>query len=315
MPAKLGIKNRRHVSIAATITLINLLYHFHYFLSTDVTNTSTLVNDKRSVSSNQTSVICPPIRPKNSFEVPTPFNLNKYKPKIVDYSAIPVCERPWKNNRVFVLETRREYLMPKAFCTLESLAIHMGNNWCVTMLMLNLDQRKNPDQLLKLTRTHLNLKILKIDPDSVVKGGPFDGIFKSAQFHQAAQKDLQDIHYSEILKVALLYNYGGIFVDLDTIALKSLDLAPEFLVRNANGHISNSLMKFKRWSFMLLRYVSNIWTDYSPENFAKMDFILSGVVEDHCKHMLKDVKGKKNVYSFTGLTTSGCLIQNKKRHH
>ena len=294
MALKFIAKNRKQLVIVISITLLNIIFNCRaYFFPDTLSEVNVSRNYPRFVANN--SKICPPIRAKESFEVPTPLNTNKYKIDIVNREKVPVCKRPWKNNRVFMLETMRDYVIPKNLCALESIARYIGNEWCVVLFVIGLNEEKTTTEQKKLLNNYENIAIENIDPNEAVEGSPFEGIFKTDRFLRSSLKHLTGIHYSDILRAALLYGYGGIYVDADIIALKSIDLAPEYLVRTGQGGIANGIMKFNRWNFMLMRYVANIWTDYAPEHYSRLFYVLLEAVEDHCKHMGLSVKGKETV--------------------
>ena len=209
-----------------------------------------------------------------------------------DYeSNLPVCEQKPNINRVYLLETEKDHVIAKVLCTMESLARHMPT-WCIVLYVINYNEDKASNQQNRILQTYNNTRIIKLDPHEAVMDTPFEGMFKTKRFLKAGEKHLFYAHYSDILRVVLLYKYGGIYVDLDIIAMRSLDLAPQYLVRTGHGGVANGMMKFRKTSFMLLRYVANVWTDYAPEHYSRLFYVLCETVEDHCRHMQTPIKGK-----------------------
>ena len=225
-------KNKLQWIIALCVTIFNILFHVHtiWAVNKQVQSLNPAVAKREAAGSDaSSSAECGLPRSMNSFHVPSPFNMEQPKSGMKT-EELPICERASENNRVFLLETNRDYVIPKVLCTLESLARHMPN-WCIALYVIDYDKSKVTKQELHLLSTYSNIRIANIDPNKAVLGTPFEGIFETRRFLKSAEKNLKAIHYSDILRAALLYMHGGIYLDLDLIAMKSVDLAPQYLVR------------------------------------------------------------------------------------
>lgn len=110
-----------------------------------------------------------------------------------------------------------------------------------------------------------NVYVLREDLSKHFLGTPLESLYTSGQF-QKSQYAFQ--HMSDALRVALLYKYGGIYIDLDVIVLRSLKC-----LRNTAGHtfilgessIENGLMIFDRGHKLLNFFMRLMKQTYKPE--------------------------------------------------
>ena len=50
------------------------------------------------------------------------------------------------------------------------------------------------------------------------------------------------VHLSDVLRLALVYKYGGLYIDTDIWAKKRIDLTAKYLARASGGMISESFV-------------------------------------------------------------------------
>ena len=202
-----GKSTRKQWLVAVAVTLFNILlhvqmnYHVTKHLEKTVLKSREVIQDSRNLDLKRLEKDC---SLNHNLQQDTEAS-SKEEPQ-PNLDTLPVCERPQNFNRVYLLETVKEYAIPKVLCTMESLARHMPN-WCIVLYILNYDEEKNKDTKgqNEILKTYSNTRILKLDPHQAVMDTPFEGIFKTERFLKAGEKHLFYAHYSDILRVVLLY--------------------------------------------------------------------------------------------------------------
>lgn len=113
--------------------------------------------------------------------------------------------------------------------------------------------------------------------EELLKGTPAD-VF--ASFWLAWRKtDLFYIHYTELLRLAALYKYGGIYLDTDVILLKPLDFLHNTIgaerIENHTQRLNGAVMAFDKFSPFLLECLAEFTATY---NDRLLDFNGAGLV-------------------------------------
>ena len=99
-------------------------------------------------------------------------------------------------------------------------------------------------------------------------------------------------HLSDALRLAVLYKYGGLYMDTDIWPLKPLgtmmEEIPNFVARAPGGMISNAVIKVHKakeplvWDMM-----QTCRKQYSRGDYATMMHSTRQVVKDHCNQARK----------------------------
>jgi hypothetical protein len=145
---------------------------------------------------------------------------------------------------IFFVESNFEskWLRPRQLCAIESAAVH--NPYAnVFVVSLNAKLRDN-----KLLREYNNIKWMPIKTEEAFADTPLWLWWRSKKVMTSPFKTA---HLSDALRLALLWKYGGIYSDLDTIAVKNF--MPLFNYSGAgflNGK-EPSLGKFNRIFFIV----------------------------------------------------------------
>ncbi|XP_075242237.1 alpha-1,4-N-acetylglucosaminyltransferase-like [Convolutriloba macropyga] len=198
-----------------------------------------------------------------------------------NYSGPCTWPRP-KNKNVFLIETIKNFAIPKILCTVESAARHT-KDFCVTLMIVDHDPPKEQLPILRqLVDLLPNVEIIHLDVDDMLVDTPFEGFFHTERFKESKISFNMPVHISDVGRANLLWRWGGVYVDLDVIVLKSLDRAEQYVARTPHGGIANGILKFSQHSPMLLRYLSNMWTDYRPEQYSRLFYVLLETVHNHC---------------------------------
>lgn len=190
--------------------------------------------------------------------------------------------------RIIFLETSGEKcLRPRQACAVESAAL-TNPDMTIYVYMALKKPPGNPEmdygeglvrhcKTMEILSNFSNVYIIYDNISKHLMGTPLESLYVSGQFDNS-QYSFQ--HMSDALRIALLYKYGGIYLDLDVIVLRSLRC-----LRNTAGHvfilgessIENGLMAFDRGHkllnfFMRLMkktYKSNERSVIGPNGFSR----------------------------------------------
>ena len=65
-------------------------------------------------------------------------------------------------------------------------------------------------------------------------------------WHKVQSSKYYIAHLSDILRVLVLRQFGGIYLDLDALIIKPLPPAPNFVGVVKDGKVANGLLKFQK---------------------------------------------------------------------
>ncbi|CAN8008825.1 unnamed protein product, partial [Ixodes pacificus] len=122
---------------------------------------------------------------------------------------------------IFFLETSgRGNLTRRMSCAVESAALHHPK-WTVSLLNAeNSEKPRSPSPFFDLLRGIPNVDIRSIKLSEVLEGTPlsswnFSGALRSSPYRA--------VHLADVLRLAVVYKYGGVYLDLDIVVLRSLE--------------------------------------------------------------------------------------------
>lgn len=144
--------------------------------------------------------------------------------------------------RIFFIETSgHRCLRPRQACAVESAAL-TNPDMTVHVYMSLSSPPGNPEvdygdglerhcRTMDLIKSLPNVRVLYEDLLSkYLTGTPLESLYVSGQFNKSRYSYQ---HVSDAVRVALLYRYGGIYLDLDVVVLRSLKC-----LRNTAGHVN-----------------------------------------------------------------------------
>nr|AEE63354.1 unknown [Dendroctonus ponderosae] len=176
---------------------------------------------------------------------------------ISDQAALPdISQHPPNPNKrnIFFLETtcnsfRRGKLFIKArqACAVES-AARLNPDMDVHLLFASpgilKDENTQSDRLLHSLTAYPNVKLLHFDLQQFIQDSPVEELWSSGRIKESRYPVA---HVSDILRLLTLWKFGGIYLDLDVIVLKSLTTLPEnFAGAQSVDLVANGVMGFSR---------------------------------------------------------------------
>ena len=171
---------------------------------------------------------------------------NKVNPKCSKIITLNLFnEENSQQNQAFFLETSgKNSLGGRQSCSIESAALASGLNLKVILKSFTLDLSKCRS-LCDLYWNYKNVQFFTINFTKLFTDTPVEGIENQVEKVVAHRS----CHYSDIARLALMYKYGGFYLDMDIIVLQSLtELKNVYAMEYGRPKL---VLKFiKNWSFV-----------------------------------------------------------------
>lgn len=137
-----------------------------------------------------------------------------------------------RHNSIFFVETSGKIGFElKSLCVIESAAKYHQDQNIYVLMTSPMIQDPNMAQL---QSTYKNINIKYINVQSFIKGSPLENLWDQEAIQNS---DFRESHLSDILRFLILYNFGGTYLDLDALILKTLPMdIPNFVGRESWTH-------------------------------------------------------------------------------
>ena len=182
--------------------------------------------------------------------------------------------------KIFFVETNPdlEVIPGRTVCSLES--AHRHNPDKVIYLVLDAETRVREGQFADFGFIP-KLKVVKVSFGLIVRKTPVEAAWQ----HLVEKKGYFLHHVSDALRLALIYKYGGVYVDTDTVSLKSVPDNSNFAVyEDDRGLVNNAFMKAARKGHPWFgRVLSRLVGEFEPRVWAHNGpHLISRVLKDEC---------------------------------
>lgn len=192
-----------------------------------------------------------------------------------DRATLPniLDDNPPKDKSIFFHETsciskeqNKISITLRQGCAVEA-AARLNPNFTVYLIYTSPGTIKVEDTknyyIFKQLMTYENIRIKHLNFKSYLKGSPVEELYRNLQI----EASLYPIyHSSDVLRFLTLWKYGGIYVDLDVMMIKSVEkLKLNFAGLESNLTAGSSILSFSRDG------IGNVWAtqilEYLQENF------------------------------------------------
>ncbi|CRK97857.1 CLUMA_CG011232, isoform A [Clunio marinus] len=183
--------------------------------------------------------------------------------------------QPENGRNVFLLETRNTttdvILNPRQACAVESAAL-MNPDHEVFLIYASKDRLQNIERTQELHSilTYPNVHIYYInDLEKFTEGTPFEDFIKSRQLLDA-KYPIE--HTADVLRVLLLWKFGGTYTDTDTITRLPFDtLEPNFACQENEKYVVNGVwnMESADRSPLATLFAEHLTKNYDATTWAK----------------------------------------------
>ncbi|KAK4874653.1 hypothetical protein RN001_014013 [Aquatica leii] len=201
---------------------------------------------------------------------------------------------PWEKSIYFLEVSCRSSkngkisILPRQACAIESAAFN-NPSFDVHVVYTSpgtiADEESVSDKLIHILLDYKNIKFLHVDFKNLIKDTPVEYLYKDGHFKNTK---FPVIVSSDITRLLILQKYGGVYLDLDVIVLKSLlDLPSDYVGVMLAHYANNAVLRFSQNdnSQQLIQHclellsannISNEWDYTGPQ-------VLSKTLTDFCQ--------------------------------
>lgn len=217
-----------------------------------------------------------------------------------------------KDNSIFFFEsTCSSYTNGKIFikarqaCAVESAAL-MNPNKTIYLLYASpgkfYDDKSESDRLIQNLWSYPNIKILHFNLEKFIRGTPVEKLWKNGEIQKSP---FAVSHISDMLRLLALWKWGGIYLDLDVVVIKSLDpLFLNFAAAESEQYVVGGVLSFSR-DGLGHKHVSSCLQDVA-DNYNGSDWGYNG--PGAITRMLYPLCNTQNVTAMINTTCEGFQI-------
>lgn len=178
-----------------------------------------------------------------------------------------------QNKTIFLIDSLRPSdgalkLTPRQACAVESAAKN-NPDWVVVLLTLDTTILDAPTSNTSAFKEYPNIKVVNTTLLSLVEGTVAEVWVRSGALTRSLYPT---VHYSDFLRLFVLYKYGGVYLDTDFIILKSLDpITPNFSVAETEYWVESAAMGFTTdgfGHFVIQHLVQEFMNTYNETIYA-----------------------------------------------
>lgn len=171
--------------------------------------------------------------------------------KCYDYSTLNTLEELTPeskipiNTSIFFVETSCQEsglkLNYRQACAIESAAKMNPHSNVYLIFPSPVLETKYPEEHVEILKGYNNVKMMHISTKTFFDGTPLQSWFREGK-HKTSKYPFT--HISDILRYVLLWKYGGIYLDLDVIALRSFESMVNFAGVESAEFVSSAIISF-----------------------------------------------------------------------
>ena len=166
---------------------------------------------------------------------------------------------------VYFLETSgRLKLTLKQLCVMESAAKHNPNT---TIYLLVVSPILQDDQLQTFQSEYKNIQVKHIHIPSLIHGTPIESLWNRNVIQKSK---FLTVHLSDVLRIVILFHFGGTYLDLDALILKPLPEVPSFIGREHLTYetLANGVLRFKKNHPIMEKLLINMNSSFDGQQWA-----------------------------------------------
>ncbi|KAK8765078.1 hypothetical protein V5799_032318 [Amblyomma americanum] len=199
---------------------------------------------------------------------------------------------------IFFLETGgRGIITARMACAVES-AARAHPNWTVHLLSVDGDGHATNDSsapFVNLLGSIQNVVLSDIEPLEEFEGTPLGAWYRSGALNNSSYPVE---HLADALRLAVLYNRGGVYLDIDVVVMRPLDCLPSFVCQSPAWRgdlVSNGFLGFHRGDPFLLKLMNHTSRAYQPNKWSSIGpRLLRDVTLAYCgKRSVKELVGRR----------------------
>ncbi|KAF8790208.1 Lactosylceramide like protein [Argiope bruennichi] len=197
---------------------------------------------------------------------------NKKSCKIVDYACRDgnllkgaLGDYYCVNESIFFVETSfSNVLTPRQACAIESTA-HHNPSFQVYVLMTPIKAIDFSDSYIKIISTLTNVHLVHITIEDLVCGSPVWKWFVSEKWKKSKW---QASHLSDALRFFLIWKYGGMYLDMDIVCLRSMEHLRNIAITENWERVASGILIFQKGHELMKRCMYDFVQKYDSSNFV-----------------------------------------------
>ncbi|KAB7506647.1 hypothetical protein Anas_00666 [Armadillidium nasatum] len=152
-------------------------------------------------------------------------------------------EKSFEHERsIFFIEGfGKDHIPARMICSIESAAL-AHRNTPIDVMMTSQILRKS-EGIKSLLKAYSNVRFLYLNATALYMESPMKEWFLNKMW---VQSKFPEINFDDPLRFLLLFKYGGIYLDMDTIVLKNLEKEENFVGLEIDEHINSAIMGFRK---------------------------------------------------------------------
>ena len=208
---------------------------------------------------------------------------------------------------MFFIETKivNKYLTERQLCSIESAA---KNNPNAIVNLFSINAKIHPVFLKK----YPNIKIHKLVIDDILKDTPFEKWYKHKK-EVVLNGPYSVVHISDILRLALLWKYGGYYADFDTLTVRSIEPLLKYpgvgyLFEAEKDSMNNAVMNFPKQHPFISAAIKSIIKDYQAYSWGHHGpLLMIRTFKEHCNtsNIYEEFKFDKNELEYDAIQFQG----------
>ncbi|XP_059469768.1 lactosylceramide 4-alpha-galactosyltransferase-like isoform X1 [Neocloeon triangulifer] len=198
---------------------------------------------------------------------------------------------------IFLLETSgRGMLDSRHVCSLEALA-KANPNVTIFLVMpcpvrvINLEDNV---ALARLLDSCESVQLATLDAKKILKDLPLENISQT----EILQSNTYKQRTSDLLRLALIWTFGGTYMDLDVITLRNLSpllQTENFLAAESSSSINSFVMKFRKGHPLVMKLMERVRESYQPVDNSTAPWAFSSAVANTFNISVQEAIARGNV--------------------
>ncbi|CAL1267829.1 unnamed protein product [Larinioides sclopetarius] len=155
------------------------------------------------------------------------------------------------NESIFFVETSfSNVLTPRQACAIESTARH-NPSFQVNVLMTPVKSIDFSDPFIKTISSLTNVHLIHVSIENLVCGSPVWKWFVSEKWKKS---QWQASHLSDALRFFLIWKYGGMYLDMDIVCLRSMEHLRNAAITENWDRVASGILIFQKGHELMKRY-------------------------------------------------------------
>lgn len=161
---------------------------------------------------------------------------------VFETTVTPKFATTTKNRTFFFVETSNtSHFTAREACAVESVARLHPSNPVRLLYIADTFNLSNP--LVNLLLKYKNVRFSHVDLDTMMKGSPLEPWIEKRPWEKSP---FNVSHLSDVMRTLLMWKYGGVYLDLDVVALRPLDDLTNAIGQQSTDYVAAGVLMFEK---------------------------------------------------------------------